>query len=231
MKRKKVWIFAGLLLAAAGITRWLGLDTLLSGGQGMCWLEALVAEHYYFAALIYLVFTALACVFLALPGVTFAVIAGVAFGPWAGSLLCLTGSSIGAMLSFLAGRYFLKDSIKPAVMKHKALSKLLFSDRLEQEMMLLMITRLLPLFPFNLQNFAYGITDIGIVKYGVYTFLFMIPGVFLFTFATAGIIDEERRLQLFAATLLMAAVLMLLVRYVRKLYQTHGQENDADEAE
>ena len=40
----------------------------------------------------------------------------------------------------------------------------------------LMITRLVPLFPYNLQNFAYGVTDIGFGTYTVGSFLFMLPG-------------------------------------------------------
>lgn len=53
-----------------------------------------------------------------------------------------------------------------------------------------MITRLVPLFPYNLQNFAYGVTDMPLKTYAVGTFLFMLPGTAMYTFGTAGLADQ-----------------------------------------
>ena len=70
-----------------------------------------------------------------------------------------------------------------------------------------MITRLVPLFPYNLQNFAYGITDISFWKYTIYTFVFMFPGVSFFTIGAAGLTATKGRVWYFVA----AGVLCLLV--------------------
>ena len=48
-----------------------------------------------------------------------------------------------------------------------------------------MITRLVPLFPYNLQNFAYGVTDMPLKTYAVGTFLFMLPGTAMYTFGNS----------------------------------------------
>lgn len=209
-------MFSALILIAA---RYFNLGSYLFEEKGMNALKDMVNENYVLAAVLYLVFTAASCVLLALPGVTFAVAAGVLFGPWAGSILCLGGTTLGAVLSFIAGRYFLKDAVKPMIEKNKLLKKVIFTDKPENELMLLMITRLLPVFPFNLQNFAYGITDIGIVKYTVATFIFMIPGVLLFTLATSGIIDERKRVGLFFIALIIAVVMVILSVYVKRIYK------------
>ncbi len=114
-----------------------------------------------------------------MPGVTFAVIASGLFGPWIGSLYCLIGATMGSVLSFLLSRYLLRDSIEGLVKKNEKLYNIIFQTDSEKEMLILMITRLIPIFPFNLQNYAYGITNISIVKYTIGTFLFMIPGVII----------------------------------------------------
>ena len=63
---------------------------------------------------------------MAIPGVTFALFAGLIFGPWLGIFICLIATTIGASLSFIVGRFFLKDTIKPLLEKNKLLKKLLF---------------------------------------------------------------------------------------------------------
>ena len=79
-----------------------------------------------------------------------------------------------------------------------------------------MITRLVPLFPYNLQNFAYGITDMPLATYSVCTFLFMAPGVAMFTIGSAGLTAEENKWIYFAASALLLAVVMLLGGKIRK---------------
>ena len=86
-------------------------------------MQAMVAENYGLAALFYVVATVICCVFLALPGVTFALFAGMMFGPIIGTLLCLAATTIGASLAFLAGRWFLRDAVKPMIEKNRYLKK------------------------------------------------------------------------------------------------------------
>ncbi len=78
-----------------------------------------VRNNYILSIFLYLVFTIVGASILALPGVTFAVLASGLFGPWIGSLYCLIGTTIGAVLSFLLSRYLLKNSIEELVKKMK----------------------------------------------------------------------------------------------------------------
>ncbi|MDR1740644.1 MAG: VTT domain-containing protein [Synergistaceae bacterium] len=175
-----------VLAGAWTLCRLLGCDEYVSGA-GVAKLREAAADNRLAASLLYFGGTTLCCVFLALPGVTFAVAAGVIFGPAAGTLLCLAATTAGASLSFLAGRYFLRDAVKPMAERSARLKRLLFDEANKRSAVtLLMITRLLPIFPYNLQNFAYGVTDIGFWRYTVCTFVFMAPGVAFFTFGAAG---------------------------------------------
>ncbi|MBR2106811.1 MAG: hypothetical protein IJ937_06065, partial [Treponema sp.] len=73
------------------------------------------------------------------------------------------------------------------------------------ETIILMITRMVPVFPYNLQNFAYGITDISFTKYSVLTFVFMFPGVSFFTIGAAGLTAGEDKWKHFVIAGILAA--------------------------
>lgn len=198
--------------------RQFGWSAWLSHTGNLQFLMDMVQENLWLAVLIYTLLTIVGCVVLALPGITFAVFAGILFGPWLGTLVCLAATTIGALLAFLVGRYFLHDSVKPLVMKNQWLKKVLFEDTGHRDMVILMITRLVPLFPYNLQNFAYGITDMRLVPYTMYTFVFMFPGVAMFTVGSAGLsIVENRWLYFGMAGLLLVAVFLMGI-LIKKRY-------------
>lgn len=173
------------------------------------------------AMTVYVLATSLGCVFLAMPGAVFAVIAGILFEPFTGTVLCVIAATLGAVMAFLAGRYFLRDSVRPFMMRSELLRRLLFDDEGHSAVILLMITRLVPLFPYNLQNFAYGLTDIKILPYTVYTFVFMTPGAAAFTLGAAGIGDTEKRklyllLAVALAVIVLSAGFLLRRKFVRR---------------
>ena len=207
MKKIKLIVFILLVAVILILDHRFGWSGYLGNLDNLTFLKEMVQQNLWQAMLIYLVVTVVGCVVLALPGTTFALFAGILFGPWLGILNCLVATTLGASAAFLAGRFFLKDSIKPIAQKNRYLKKLLFDSNPKSELVVLMITRLVPLFPYNLQNFAYGITDISFWKYTIYTFVFMFPGVSFFTIGAAGLTATEGRVWYFAA----AGVLCLLV--------------------
>lgn len=211
-------VFAAVIALVLALDHVYGWSDYLRGEGGLAMLTAAVRDDLLRAAALYCVLTVVGCVALSLPGVTFAVIAGVLFGPWLGTLLCLVATTLGAIAAFLAGRFFLKDTIKPLVEKNALLRRLLFEDAGRSDIVLLMITRLVPLFPYNLQNFAYGVTDISLAAYSVYTFLFMIPGVALFTVGSVGFTAQSHRWAYFAAAGGLLVLVVLLGWLVKRKY-------------
>jgi uncharacterized membrane protein YdjX (TVP38/TMEM64 family) len=200
------------------LNRRYGWSQLVTGENSLIFLREMVKENILRASLIYVTATVICCVVLALPGVTFALFAGLLFGPVVGTLLCLFAATLGASLTFLIGRYFLKDAVKPMIEKSRHLKRLLFDDVEKSGVILLMITRLLPLFPYNLQNFAYGITGIGFWPYTLYTFIFLFPGVAFFTTGAAGIADSGNRWAYFFTAGLLALVVTILGLYLHRRY-------------
>ena len=178
----------------------------------------MIGDNIVKASIIYIVITAIGSSILALPGITFALFSGILFGPILGIILCSISSTLAAVISFLISRFFLKETIKPLVEKNKYLNKLLFEDGNKNAMLLLMITRLVPLFPYNIQNFAYGITDVNFMQYSIYTFLFMLPGISLFTIASVGIVSENNRYLYFLIAAIILIFVLIISFFLKKKY-------------
>ena len=220
MKNKKLWIFIGIIVVILVLNHVFGWSEWLRDTKNLTFLSDMVNDHLIAAILIYTAATVVGSVVLAVPGVTFAIIAGVVFGPLLGTFCCVLAATLGAMAAFVAGRFFLKDSIKPAVEKNALLKKWLFDETGRNEMFILMITRLVPLFPYNLQNFAYGITDISFAAYSIGTFIFMIPGTAMYTIGFAGLADSEHRVLYIGIAVLLAVIVFGAAAWLRKRYIT-----------
>lgn len=220
MKKKnlKIIVFVVIILAVLVGNHYFGWSAYVSDADHLSFLTEMVKEHRLLAFSIYVGLTVVGCVVLALPGITFAIFAGILFGPCLGTLACLIATTIGAMAAFLVGRFFLKDAIKPMLEKNKMLKKLLFSGNTRNDLIVLMITRMVPIFPYNLQNFAYGITDISFVRYSVLTFVFMLPGVALYTIGAAGFTAETGKWIYFAVAAVLAVLVTLAGKWIQKRF-------------
>ena len=211
-------IFIGLILVILVLNHIFGWSEYIGNINNLKKLDEMVENNLPVALALYMGLTIVGCVALALPGITFAIAAGLLFGPLLGTIACSVATTIGAMLAFIAGRFFLKDSIKPAAMKNKYLKKWLFDESGNNEIFILMITRLVPLFPYNLQNFAYGVTDIKFVTYSVCSLLFMLPGTAMYTVGTAGLADKENRILYIGIAIVLAIVVIVMGAFLKKKY-------------
>ena len=119
MKNKKLWIFIGMIVLILILNHIFGWSSYLGNTENLKFLENMVQENLVLAIGIYTILTIISCVVLALPGVTFAIVAGLVFGPVLGTICCSVATTLGAMVAFVAGRFFLQDIIKPMAMKNK----------------------------------------------------------------------------------------------------------------
>lgn len=229
MKNKKLWIFIGIIAVILFLDHIFKWSSYIGDFDNLQFLKDMVNENLFLAVLLYVGITIIGCVVLALPGVTFAIAAGLLFGPVLGTVCCSAATTIGAMLAFAVGRFFLKDSIKPMVMKNKYIKKWLFDETGGNEIFVLMITRLVPVFPYNLQNFAYGVTDIRFSTYSVCSLIFMLPGTAMYTVGTAGIADKENRIFYIGTAFVLAILVMGLGAFLKKRYMKEEQEDDGGE--
>ncbi|WP_434794364.1 hypothetical protein TPDSL_13100 [Terrisporobacter petrolearius] len=220
----KTSIFIAIIILVILLNNHYGWSDYISDTKNLDFIKQMVTENILLALSIYMILTIVGCVVLAIPGVTFAVFAGILFGPVLGIFACLIATTLGAAMAFLVGRFFLKDMIKPMLEKNKILKKLLFSDNQKSDLIILMITRMVPIFPYNLQNFAYGITDIGFWKYTIYTFVFMFPGVSFFTIGSAGLTAGDNKWKYFIIAGVLAIVVTLAGILIQRKYLGDSKE-------
>lgn len=138
------------------------------------WIKSLGAWGPIVYVLIYT-----AAVVAALPSTLFAFAAGVLFGTVTGVIVSNLGATLGACLAFLAGRSFARDAVKRMVGKHPQFKKL-DEWTAKNGDWIVILTRLFPLLPFNLLNYAFGLTRIRFWPYAFWTWLCMIPATIIY---------------------------------------------------
>lgn len=126
-----------------------------------------------------------------LPGSVLTLGAGAAFGLWKGFALVSIASTAGASAAFLVGRYLLRDWVSRKLEKVPAFAAI--SGAVGQEgWKVVLLTRLSPVLPFNLLNYAYGLTTVGFGEYVLASWVGMIPGTFLYVYLGAAAGEAAR---------------------------------------
>lgn len=140
-------------------------------------IERLIRGIGVWAPIGHLVLFALATV-LFVPGALFGLAGGLLFGPFLGTIVNLTGATLGATVAFLIARYVAGDWIKQRAGGRLAR---LVSGVEAEGWRFVALTRLVPLVPFNLLNYALGLTGIRLLPYVLTSLLCMIPGTLAYT--------------------------------------------------
>jgi uncharacterized membrane protein YdjX (TVP38/TMEM64 family) len=110
---------------------------------------------------------------LFLPGSILTLAGGALFGPLTGALLSLTGATIGATVAFLIARYLAAEWVERRVSGRLQEIK----EGVEREgWRFVAFVRLVPLFPFNLLNYALGLTRLSVQTFALTSFITMAPG-------------------------------------------------------
>ena len=132
------------------------------------------------APVIFIVIYILACVLL-LPGSILTLGAGIVFGVVKGSIVVSVGSTLGATCAFLVGRYFARGWVSEKIGRNEKFNAI--DDAVAREgWKIVLLTRLSPVFPFNLLNYGFGLTKIGLKHYILASWTGMIPGTILYVY-------------------------------------------------
>ena len=211
--KKRSWkalIFLVLLVAAVAGVHLSGAAQYLQQEK----LQALIASYGVLAPAIYILIYALAPV-LFLPGLPITIVGGILFGPVWGVVYTITGATIGASLAFLVARYVARDWVA-AKLTGPTWEKL-DSEVAQHGWKVVAFTRLIPAFPFNLLNYAFGLTKVPFVHYMVATFVFMLPACIafiVFSSSLLGLIKGK-----VSPTALLGIGLIVLVSLIPVVYR------------
>ncbi len=220
--------------AALGVLLLFGVDEQVL--RLLTWLDAQGA----WASLLFMLIMAVVVVLL-LPGVLFTTGAGFVFGVVEGTLYVVIGTTLGAMIAFLIARHLFGERAARFVRRHARL-KLISEELTPRGWKIVMLTRLVPFFPFKLSNYFFGLTAFSLRGFTGGTFVGVIPfslhnvylGSIAADIATLGTRNTERtplEWSLYGAGFLVAIGIVIylsrlasrtLARYTRE--DTKGEE-------
>src|SRR6202030_3113930 len=167
------------LIALAAIAILYGAHRIGAGpwlANALDWIRGLGA----LAPVAFIAIYIAACV-LFLPGSILTIGAGVIFGVVRGSIYVSIAATLGATSAFLVGRYFARDWVSRKLegnAKFKAIDEAVGREGWK----IVLLTRLSPVFPFNLLNYAYGLTRVTLRDYFFASWAGMIPGTILYVY-------------------------------------------------
>ncbi|MFN7768411.1 MAG: TVP38/TMEM64 family protein [Planctomycetaceae bacterium] len=178
---RRAWVAGGLslvMLAAAGFPAW--RRTLAP--QLELWLANLAGWGTWGPPIVGMLFVPACLLFL--PGSWLTLFAGFAFGQtWSGfalTLACVSvGSTLGATCAFLVGRWLFRSTIESWVRDNRRFQRLDAGVR-QQGFWIVFLSRLSPLLPFNLLNYAFGVTQVSLRDFVLGSWLGMLPGTVMF---------------------------------------------------
>ena len=174
MNHRMTWRMAWFALLVAAIIPAYFYRDLLNVAALESWVKAAGA----LGPLLYMALYAVATV-LFLPGSVITLAGGALFGPVWGTLYSLTGATAGATAAFLIARYLASGWVHSKAGGYK---KQLIEGVEKEGWRFVAFVRLVPLFPFNLLNYALGLTRIGLLAYVVGSYVFMFPGALAYTY-------------------------------------------------
>lgn len=176
------------------------------------WAPAIFVALYAMATLLFV------------PGSLLSLAGGALFGPVWGVAINLTGATFGATLSFLAARYVAGDLVtrRAGPRLHRVITGV------EAEgWRFVALVRLVPFVPFNLLNYALGLTRIHLLPYALTSLICMVPGALAYTWAGhAGrdvVAREGQALPQVLAAVGALVAISLLGRLVRRIHASTVQ--------
>jgi uncharacterized membrane protein YdjX (TVP38/TMEM64 family) len=182
-------------------------------------LEAWVKDAGAVGPILFMLLYGLGTVFF-FPGSVITFLGGALFGPVLGTFYNLTGATLGATMAFLVARYLTSNWVEQ---KTGGRLKQLKEGVEHEGWRFVAFVRLVPLFPFNLLNYALGLTRIKLSHYIIASYLCMLPGAIAYTYlgyagreAVAGSEDAIQKGLLALALLAMVAFLPRLIRSLRQ---------------
>lgn len=198
-----------------------GLDTITQ------WIDTLDSWGPPAFVLIYSIATV-----AMLPGTILSVAAGALFGAVMGVVWVSAGSTLGAGACFLIARYLARDAVANWLSHHETFKKL---DSMTEDLgaVVVAITRLVPLFPFNLLNYGFGLTRVPFSTYLFWSWLCMIPGTVLYVGGAATLKEVLARGEIpwlhLLVLLLVVGIITVISGRARKILREHQQRSEKTE--
>ena len=217
---RRAALIVGVILGGVIVARAFGFTAYLRF-ENLSRLTETIEGYGVLEPVIYIAAYVLGVVFF-VPGLPMTLLGGLAFGPVRGAAYVWIAATIGAALAFLVARYGLRGLVEGWVARNARLTRM--DEAVARDgWRIVMITRLVPLFPFNLQNYAYGVTRIGFWAYVTTSAVCMIPATVAYTFAGGALSRGGGDLRRTVGYLAVAGVLIVLVSLIPRYLERRNR--------
>ena len=167
-----LWILA--IAAVIAAAKYFNVQELFK--STLVWIEGLGAWGSIAFIFLYILATV-----LFLPGSILTLGGGVLFGVVWGSIYVSIASTVGATAAFLIGRYLARDWVATKIAGNKTFQAI---DEAVADggWRIVGLTRLSPIFPFNMLNYAFGLTQVSLRDYFFASWIGMMPGTVMYVY-------------------------------------------------
>ncbi len=199
-----------ILIALGGIAAWL----LVAGGPTSADIHRIVHRAGWLAPVAFVI-VYVGLTVLLFPAVVATLAGGALFGVVAGSLVTLVAALLGATIAFVIGRRLGHTNVQRLVGSRAAMWEKWMRER---GFVALLYARLVPIVPFNLLNYAAGMTGITLRSYVAATAIGIVPGTVAYTAlgSTAGHPGSLPFIIALAAVAILTVVLAVISRTQRR---------------
>lgn len=205
-------LLIGTIIVVLILSRVFGIEELLRDIDG--WIHDLGPWGPVVFIIIYII-----AVVVTFPASILTIAAGPLFGVFWGVIIVSIASTIGASLSFLIGRYFARDATRRWLSKTDMFQRLeMLTD--EHGAFIVALVRLVPLFPFNLVNYGFGLTKVPFRTYVLYSWFCMLPFTVVFVAGAEiamSLSHGEVPWLLILLLVIVVIILMILVKHAKEI--------------
>ena len=116
--------------------------------------------------------------FFPVPFLAFA--GGMGYGLIEGSILTFVGAALNLTFMFFMSRYLFREGLQSFLYRKYPKSKEILAADRSRLNFVLALARLMPVIPYNIENYAFGLTDIPFWDYLWVSLVFILPGTFIY---------------------------------------------------
>ena len=216
---KNIFLAIIIVLTVMMVWQLSGLETYLtfdSISENYQQIDQAVSQNYFISMVIFfIVYLMIAAT--CLPGLgLLSFMSGLLFDFLYGTLICSFASTIGAAITFLISRHFLRDTLEKRL---KERFEKINRELTENGKFYLLSIRLLPILPFQLINPVLGLSKVSLKDFYLYSQLGMLPVTAILTYAGAKSVEIKQVSDIFTPPILSALFLMACVPLLGRIYK------------
>ena len=222
---KNIFLAITIVVTVMMVWKLGGLETYLSYesiSENYQEINQAVSQNYFISMAIFFIgylMIAATC----LPGLgLLSFMSGLLFGFLDGTLICSFASTLGASITFLISRHFLRDTLEKRLKKSfEKINK----ELTENGKFYLLSIRLLPILPFQLINPVLGLSKVSLKDFYLYSQLGMLPATAILAYAGAKSVEIKQVSDIFTPPILTALFLMACVPLLGRIYKAKNKSS------